>query len=355
MLGGNRSNRLNVPVWVSRLAVKIGVMSPVRSNENDPIEFLVTRRFPSAWTLKMPTTMSATSRPMPDKRELRHSVEAYRNELSALTPDELAARYSEEHAKALEEARLRREQEERSLFFHQPWASADFSHWSKAAHWTLDEAIALSFGKAPEHVTWNKVQPLIVASPFAGQYARRRDLALRALKWDQLYDPVLPGIFLAWAKRTDIPVPTELTAAVEARGIHIADWKSLYDDMKASAEKSDSDWKEQAERQAQDWTKIVSERDDHIANLTDRIAELEPAQASRSDTVLVKSLGAKERESLLRLVVGMAVAGYRYDPKAERSAQVTEIANDLESVGVPLDADTVRKWLRAAAELLPPK
>src|SRR6185436_9706811 len=95
---------------------------------------------------------------------------------------------------------FRREQEEQALFFHQPWANADFSHWSKAAHWTLDEAIALSFGKAPEHVTWEKVKSVAVISPFAGQYARRRDLALRAMHWKQLFDPVLPGIFLAWAK-----------------------------------------------------------------------------------------------------------------------------------------------------------
>jgi hypothetical protein len=51
----------------------------------------------------------------------------------------------------------------------------------------------------------------------------------------------------------------------------------------------------------------------------------------------------------------MAVAGYAYDPKAARSDKTTEIAGDLERAGVPLDVDTVRKWLREAAELLPPK
>ena len=30
-------------------------------------------------------------------------------------------------------------------------------------------------------------------------------------------------------------------------------------------------------------------------------------------------------------------------------------ADDLARAGVPLDVDTVRKWLREAAELLPPK
>jgi len=51
----------------------------------------------------------------------------------------------------------------------------------------------------------------------------------------------------------------------------------------------------------------------------------------------------------------MAVAAYAYDSKAGRSDRPTEIAGDLERAGVPLDVDTVRKWLREAAELLPPK
>jgi len=47
---------------------------------------------------------------------------------------------------------FRREQEEQALFFHQPWANADFSHWSEAAHWTLD---ALS----EEHRAWLAALP----------------------------------------------------------------------------------------------------------------------------------------------------------------------------------------------------
>jgi hypothetical protein len=58
---------------------------------------------------------------------------------------------------------------------------------------------------------------------------------VRALKWEQVFDPVLPSIFLAWAKRTELSVPSELEAAVKARGIQIADWKSLYDELKATS------------------------------------------------------------------------------------------------------------------------
>ena len=124
------------------------------------------------------------------------------------------------------------EREEQTRFFNQPYVKADFDHWSKAVYWTLDEAIALSFGKAPERVTWETMKPFVDVSPFAFQYWRRRDLALRAAASKQLSDPALPGFFLAWAKRTDLAVPSELEAAVTARGIQIADWKSQHDDLK---------------------------------------------------------------------------------------------------------------------------
>ena len=69
------------------------------------------------------------------------------------------------------------------------------SLWSKAAHWTLDEAIALSFGKAPAVVSWEKVRGYVSQSHFADQYGKVRDLALRETHRQQLYDPVLPGCF----------------------------------------------------------------------------------------------------------------------------------------------------------------
>ena len=149
--------------------------------------------------------------------ELARQVADYKAHLLQLPPEELQALVKTEFEKQRAEIAAKAEREDRERFFNQPYAQADLDHWSKAAHWTLDEAIALSFGKAPERVNWKSVSPLVGISAFALQYQRRHDLAQRALAWQQLYDPVLPGIFLAWAKRTDIEVPTELEAAVSDR------------------------------------------------------------------------------------------------------------------------------------------
>jgi hypothetical protein len=334
------------------------------------IDYLVGRRFPLSYLLKIPP--SSSSAPPPDTRELRIAVEAFRRELAALTPEALVERFNEAKGKEFEQLRAKAEEAERERFYNHPSATADFDHWAKAAHWTLDEAIALSLGKAPELVRWEKLHNLTsMGSPFVTLYARRRDLALRAKSWDQLYDPVLPGIFLAWAKRTDLDVPSELIEAVEKRGVQVADWKSLYEQAAAALKSEEEErerqvagWKKLLDQakaaldtEHATWLKIADEKNQMIEALKGRVAFLEELRSEKAvesaDGATKGQLGTKERESLLKIIIGMARGGYVYDPKLNRSAVPQEIASDLAKHGVPLDVDTVRKWLKEAAEFLP--
>jgi DNA-binding transcriptional MerR regulator len=243
----------------------------------DPIEYLVLRRFPAANALRMPPPLPRSGGGIPPDRrqELLSQISDYESELRAKPPEELQELVDQERAKERRELTARAEREERERFFNQPYARADFEHWSKAAHWTLDEAIALSFGKAPEHVNWEKIKPFLQISRFALEYRRRRDLALRALRWNQLYDPVLPGIFLAWTKRSDLPCPPELEAAVTARGVQVADWKTLFDQLSARYEQNN-----------EQWTKIVAEKNAAIERLVARLNELEQSAAGATPAVL---------------------------------------------------------------------
>jgi len=65
-----------------------------------------------------------------------------------------------------------------------------------------------------------------------------------------------------------------------------------------------------------------------------------------------KSLGKRERITLLKLIGAMAIKGYKYNPNASRNDAVPDIARDLELVGAPLDQDTIRDKLREAADVL---
>jgi hypothetical protein len=64
-------------------------------------------------------------------------------------------------------------------------------------------------------------------------------------------------------------------------------------------------------------------------------------------------LKTREQASLLKMVVGMAIAYYGWDRNELRSDATAVIESDLARVGVPLDPDTIRKWLRKGAELIP--
>ncbi len=68
-----------------------------------------------------------------------------------------------------------------------------------------------------------------------------------------------------------------------------------------------------------------------------------------------KSLGTAERNTLLKLVIGMAIKGYGYDPRAARSPSAGEIVADLQNLGIAITDDTVRKWLKEAATSVLPK
>jgi hypothetical protein len=322
------------------------------------IDFLVRRKFGKA----VQDTLKRGGRVphyFPEANKRIQEAEEYQAELCAMLPEKVQALYEQEHEKERHEhekvrteRRVEADREEAQRFFNQPGAEADFAHWSK--HWTLDEAIALSFGKAPEVVSWEKVKGYVGQSRFATQYARVRDLALRATRWHQLYDPVLPGFFLAWAKRNDIDYPAELEAQVVARGHQIADWKSLYDGLQAQY----NELKAQHEAAAARVQALLDENKNLIDgfaaerdSLRSRVAQLDHAlgQGQVND----QPLPTRVRGTLLKLIIGMAVKGYGYDRKAKRSDEISEIVDDLNSVGVSLEADTVRKWLREAADLLP--
>ena len=75
----------------------------------------------------------------------------------------------------------------------------------------------------------------------------------------------------------------------------------------------------------------------------------EPTPTQRDDKREVPELTTRERQTAHKLILGMALGGYGYDPKAERSGIVTEIVNDLAQRGISVTDDTVRKWLKEAA------
>jgi len=306
------------------------------------IELLVRRKFPPM----VLADLSGKRQPAGSttlSRILRHDeIKSYRDKLEALPEIELQEHFRTEQAILIEEAH----REEQLRFFHQPHAAADFDHWSKAEHWSLEEAVALAMGKAPEVVSWEQIQSYRQVSPFVQRYARLRDLAHRAVPWKKLYDPVLPTIFLKWTKDNEITVPAELSEKVFKLKGHAADWKKNYDELHAMYDQHIADWKKTADQLA---AEVLSGRK-RISELEQLLLDSETA--SRAPQAL-KPQSPVERQNMLKVIFSMAVRGYGYKPEDKRSPVVTEIVGDTALQGIAVSDDTVRRYLNEARECLP--
>jgi hypothetical protein len=326
----------------------MGGLSP-----HDMIEFLVNRRFP----IKAIAGRVLTDRGLVPAVEQQTKAHDFRQELEKLASEELQARYGS----ALEEDRQKALAVEAARPFNQPYAMADFDYWAKFAYWKVDEGIALLLGRSPVALVWNDVAGYTFSSPLIGNFARIRELATRAVHWKELYEGNYPGTFLMWAKRKNLPVPQELEEKVAAYGHFIGDWKSLHDDLKAATDKIIGDWKllyEKLKAQSEQhrvegqkrYDELLAAAQARIKDLEGQVTALEQAKDSPGE----KPLGLREAESLRKLVIGLAMSGHGYDPSAQRSRIVSEIASDLHELGISLDEDTIRKHLKLGAELLPP-
>lgn len=157
------------------------------------------------------------------------------------------------------------------------------------------------------------------------QYDSLKDLARRASYSNQIGWRRTPARWLAWAKKIDLPVPPELEA-------EILKWDGVNGET-------------------------VSAEGARIIQLQADVARL-AARTSEQSSILkegAKALGTRERETMLKIIICMAVKGYVFDPKAARSDRINEIVGDIGKCGLSISDDTVRRYLKEAAELLPPQ
>jgi hypothetical protein len=82
-------------------------------------------------------------------------------------------------------------------------------------------------------------------------------------------------------------------------------------------------------------------------------------QITAKSTLRATELSTTERTTMLKLILGMAIDAYQYDPQSSRNkatgANKGSIHAALSLHGLSVDEDTIRKYLTEAAKLFPPK
>jgi hypothetical protein len=203
--------------------------------------------------------------------------------------------------------------------FYQPNTYlADFGYWAKMANWTEGEAAAVLLGINPHYVNPREGDLSGEASQYKEQYFGILKSAKRALDAGHLRGYPAPAEWVGWAKQLDFPIPETLVSAVEKWGASSAD------------------------------SALVKELQAKVSALT---GEIEALKARQSDTD--RELDPRERDTMLKLIFGMAVNGYGYDASFKRSNVVTDIVGDMERQGLAVSDDTIRRYLKAATDRLP--
>ena len=77
------------------------------------------------------------------------------------------------------------------------------------------------------------------------------------------------------------------------------------------------------------------------------------SRAANSNNNPDRPLQTRERETLLKMIYGMARGKYNYNSSKARNQATQQIADDCARAGVSVDPDTVRSWLRKASQELP--
>lgn len=298
----------------------------------------------------------------PVVKEQKKQARLFRSKLEKMTSEEINRLLVEQKEEYSKKIRDQSDREERLRFFNQESAKPSYDYWAQMSFWSLDECVALSLGRDPKVVSWERIQSHTRISTFAATYESRREVIRRAEVMGQLWAQTIPAVFVAWAERMQVSVPNELGVAVRKIGAQVRDWKTAHDEQEQRAEETHKKllecmefrsadmqrFKENYEEMAASFSEQIEQRNKIIQHYKDRLAEIE-GQKSSAD----KGLSTRERESLLKMVIGMAIQGYGHDPKASKTSTASEIASDLQLVDLPLDQDTVRKYLQEGRDLLP--
>lgn len=181
----------------------------------------------------------------------------------------------------------------------------NFDYWSKLSFWTIEQSTALLIGADPDKILDGGSLSASCLAETRDRYRQMFRLLDSHIRMSGVGSNFSPTEAIEWALHAKVDPPGALVAAVQDQGLSLN------------------------EKRARKGVGAV---------------------ASPTDE---KPLTERERNTLLRIIIGMAIAGYGYDPDAKRSDIAKSIADDLSDLGLDCSDQSVREKLREARELLP--
>lgn len=291
----------------------------------------------------------------------------YRAELLSLQEEEIDELH-EPLKKIDEEKRIKKIVEIENELFNKPEMQADHNYWNKADYWTPEEFTSLSFEKNPElinkayilkhsHTDYSQ-HSFHVELKFSKEYLKRLELISRSVKQfiesnseekiKQIFNkkPVEktalpPKYYINWAKSKDVNLPMEMSGVVKK------------DDQSIKIEEKFDHLSKKYNLLLAEANKAIQESKAKEGQINSLEIQLRNKAGEFEKLKNEKALGINEKRSLLKIIYGMAVSGYSWDPESTKSSATKDITTDVnENCGKPITDDTVRKWLKEAKQLV---
>ena len=187
-------------------------------------------------------------------------------------------------------------------------------------------------GKDPDLIDPKALKADEDQSVFAWFYAHLRTLIDRAQNAKEIPNPIRPLILLEWADANKIRYPEDLVEAAADSSSETEDYKWLYN---STLEQND----------------ILKEE---IKSLRSDLGGLKRQQEvlPSTDTQPRKSDWTRERNTLLTMILAMAVKKFNYRPGKPYQTAARSIENATAEVGCTVTAQTILDKLREAEKLV---
>ncbi|KUJ76303.1 hypothetical protein AVO45_13465 [Ruegeria marisrubri] len=225
--------------------------------------------------------------------------------------------------------------------------------WARKPYWTSREAIDLSLNFDPYTTNGWRGE-----APETGDTIREREdrfrILERALEMEEITEKASPLEWLNWLNTRGYYVSEAWTRAV---GLKLESVEPVDDHRLTRLVEENADLNRKLNAQIAKVTELEEMQivrneatgtgDEEIARLRQKIKEL----SEDADSPSAKGAQAKRIASLQKALIAMAVDGYSYDPRRAKSDVPVQVAEKSEELGIPMTPQTVRKYLREAADI----
>lgn len=187
-------------------------------------------------------------------------------------------------------------------------------YWGGFGQWTLDEATALSIGRDPREVDWDRIKDQIQINSVARTYADNRKLISNSQGSGELGERISPLRFVEWADRRGIKINKHLVEVVQCLNRKTVAGSAAHPDLMRLQ------------------------------------AELKAA-ASEIELLREKLKAAKSRRiSWMKSLLGLARGEFRYGDDTAPYSPINKMVNKILAGGFSLNRDTLRSLLEEATE-----